>query len=172
MKSIVIYKSKTDFSKKYAQWIQEELQCDMKPFEHMNKLNLSTYDVVLFGGGIYAGKVNGLNTMKKLDLGKRLIVYATGATPAETDDIKKMWSNNFSESQLTSIPHFYLPAGINYERMSFTDKLLMKLFHFLISKKQDKSKEDLGMLNAVKKSYDITNKTRLEPLLSYVKSFQ
>lgn len=28
-KTVVIYKSKTGFAKKYAQWISEELHCDL-----------------------------------------------------------------------------------------------------------------------------------------------
>ncbi len=38
-KTAVIYKSKTGFTRKYAQWIAEETGCDLFPYEQREKVD-------------------------------------------------------------------------------------------------------------------------------------
>ena len=64
-KILVIYKSKTGFTKRYAQWIKEDLSCDIISYEKGMNLSFDSYDTVIYGGGFYAGKINGLNQFKK-----------------------------------------------------------------------------------------------------------
>lgn len=40
----------------------------------------------------------------------------------------------------------------------------------MLEKKKDKSEEDIGMQNSIKKSYDISDKSRIKPLIDYIKS--
>ena len=68
------------------------------------------------------------------------------------------------------IKRFYIPAGLNYEKMGFLDKTMMKIASIILEKKKDKSKEDIGMQNSIKRSYDISNKSRIQPLVDYIKS--
>ena len=53
MKTIVAYKSKSGYTKKYAQWIAQELNCDIK--ENAELSDIINYDVIIYGGGMYAG---------------------------------------------------------------------------------------------------------------------
>lgn len=64
-KTAVIYKSKTGFTRKYAQWIAEETGCDLFPYEQREKVDFSRYDTILYGGGFYAGTIGGLKWFKK-----------------------------------------------------------------------------------------------------------
>lgn len=47
---------------------------------------------------------------------------------------------------------------------------MMKIASVILEKKQDKSKEDMGMQYSIKKSYDISNKSRIKPSVNYIKS--
>ena len=38
---VVIYKSKTGFTEKYASWIAEELNCEKYPLENVSMVDLS-----------------------------------------------------------------------------------------------------------------------------------
>ena len=70
MKKIIVYQSKTGFTKKYAEWMAEVLNCMTVTFKKDMK-NLNEYDLIIFGGGIMAGKVNGLEQFKtNVDLQK------------------------------------------------------------------------------------------------------
>ena len=62
MKIIVVYKSKTGFSEQYAKWIQTALNCDIIPLNQLK--TLEGYDLVIYGAGLMAGKMNGLKDFK------------------------------------------------------------------------------------------------------------
>lgn len=170
MKSILIYKSKTGFTEKYANWISEEINCKVVNISAIQKVDFNKYDLIIFGSRIHAGRIDGLDKIKKFNLGNKLIIFATGATPKETNSIQEVWKNNLSKEELQVIKHFYIPAGLNYEKMGFLDKVMMKMASIMLAKKKDKNTEDIGMQNSIKKSYDISNKSKIKPLVDYIKS--
>jgi hypothetical protein len=65
MKTIVIYKSKTGYTKQYAQWIAEELSADILPADKVSFQKLAEYDCIIFGGRLYAVGIDGLSLIKK-----------------------------------------------------------------------------------------------------------
>ncbi|MBU3132613.1 flavodoxin domain-containing protein [Clostridium gasigenes] len=174
MKAIVIYKSKTGFTKRYAEWICEELKCEISNYRNLNLSSLDNYDFVIYGSRIHAGKVDGLKNMKKMFVnneGAKLIVFATGATPFEAkDNIDKIWKANFSEQELKTIPHFYTQSGLNYEKMGIGDRLIMKSLAKMLSSKNKKSKEESGCEEAIVKSHDISSREYIEPLVRFIKN--
>ena len=81
MKILVTYKSKTDFTKKYAEMIAKEVDGCLVEFKKMTAEKMSEFDVVVYGGGLYAGMVNGLKKAKEMfekSFAKKFIVFATG----------------------------------------------------------------------------------------------
>ena len=65
MKGIVVYKSKYGATKKYAQWLCEETGFDMCEVSEAKVENLEEYEVIIFGGGIYASGVPVTGFIKK-----------------------------------------------------------------------------------------------------------
>ena len=59
-KALVVYKSAYGSTKKYAEWIADELKCDILEKDKCKKEQLKDYDIIIYGGGLYAGKVNGI----------------------------------------------------------------------------------------------------------------
>jgi hypothetical protein len=109
MKIIVVYQSSTGFTKKYAQWISEELSCDLAAYEDASK-KINDYDVIIYGGGIMAGRIAGFNKLKKNPLipGKKLILFATGATNMNASEIiSQIRDNNLTPEEQKSIPFYY-----------------------------------------------------------------
>ena len=81
---LVTYKSVTGFTKQYAKWIAEELDCTMMEWKDVSAKTMSEYDTVIFGGRFHAGFVDGLKKAKEIfteSTAAKLIVFATGATP-------------------------------------------------------------------------------------------
>ena len=100
---------------------------------------------------------------------KEFIIFATGGTPnAAKEAIDEVWTRNLTAEELESIPHYYMQAGICYERMSFADKALMKMAASMLSKKKDKTDFEEGFAQAIQKSYDITDRKYAEPLIRYL----
>ena len=173
MKTIIIYKSHTGFTERYARWIGEALSCDTSSFKEFKTANLKNYDLVIYGGRVHAGKIDGLKKMKQLlaAVGSpKLVIFATGATPKEEEDIiNGMWKGNLSEEELATIPHFYMPSGLNYEKMGFLDRSIMKMLSKMLSKKKDKTEVEAGSMQAISSSHDISSKDYITPLIEYYK---
>ena len=174
MKKIVIYKSKTGFTKRYAEWIAEEIGCSCVSVKEITANSLESYQTVIYGGGITAGSIGGLKKIKTMMAGfpdKKFIVFATGATPVEVyKDKDQIRDANFTEEEKQRIPYFYFVSGINYDNMKLGGKLLMKLFRSMLSKKKDMTPEEQGMADTIKHSVDHTDKKYITPLIQCVKS--
>lgn len=174
MKTLVIYSSKTGFTKNYAEWISEELPSDCFALEDFDENKFAEYDTIIYGGGLYASGINGIKKIKKNMnqlKNKNLIVYMTGASPSKTCDIREVINYNFSEEDQKFMEFFYIRGGFDFERLKLIDKCLMRLMQFKIKrnmKKRELTGDEKGMLNAFETAVDFTSKNKTENLLEYV----
>ena len=167
----IYYNSKTGFTKKYASWIADELKCSIFPYKDFRKSVISESSIVIFGSRIYAGKIEYLNKVKACFSNKRnIIIFVTGATPlSETAAIEKIWATNFTDNEKKDIPHFYMQSGLDYAKMGFIDLIMMKILAKFIGRKKNKNETEKGIEQAIKKSYDVSSKEHITPLLKYVR---
>ncbi|NMF07222.1 flavodoxin domain-containing protein [Clostridium beijerinckii] len=175
MKTVVIYKSKTGFTKKYAKWIAEELSADIFNASKMNINTLNKYDTIIYGGSLYAVGIIGVGLIKKNInklKDKRLVVFATGASPLRDNVINEVINKNFTVDEQKYIKFFYLRGGFNYNKLSSFDKFLMTLLKWKIKnkKKEDLSADEKGMLAIYDKPVDFTDKKNIEKIITYVNS--
>ena len=95
-KALVIYSSKTGFTRKYATWICDALDADLLEYSDRERVNYDHYDTIIYGGGIYAGKINNIKwfreRLSKFD-DKKVVLFVTGAM------------NNKSSNVMESIIH-------------------------------------------------------------------
>ncbi|MDY2680430.1 MAG: flavodoxin domain-containing protein [Lentihominibacter sp.] len=173
---IIIYKSKTGFTKKYAELIAAETGAEVQPVEKADIKSLAAHDVVVFGGRCCGGVVDGLDDFRKQAVKNgisNLMVFCTGATPAEmTDMIGEMWKNNLSEEDMKKIPHYYLESGICYEKMNFADKMMMKAFRHMMKKKTDKTQYEEALAKAIEQSYDNSSPENARPLIEELMQYR
>lgn len=171
-KAIVVYTSETGFTKKYAGWIAEALGCQSVRSSEVTKEKLKSYETVIYGGGFYAGQIKGLKKFRELVEKERLIVYATGATPAEQKEIvEKAIGQNLTEDDQKVIPVFYFQSGLDYNQMSFKYKMMMKAFCAMMSKKKDKTEEEKVMVKWIGSSFDESSPEYIQPLLEKVREY-
>ena len=173
MRIAVICNSKTGFSKRYADWIADEISCCVQPYKDLANIVAQDNEIVIFCSRVHAGKIEYLDRAKSHFNNRSrqtLIVVATGATPVAAEKaIDRLWANNLSDIEIKSIPHFYLQGGLNYEKMGFVDRTIMKMVSWLMSRKRVKNDEEAGFEQAIKDSYDISSKEHILPLLNYIK---
>lgn len=173
MKIVVIYKSKTGFSKKYAQWIADELSADIFEISESTIEIIKTYDIVIFGGSLHAVGISGINFItKNFDKlkNKKIVVFATGASPARENVIREVTSRNFTLEQQKSIKFFYLRGGFDYNKLGFIDKILMTVLKMKMKNKKELTSDEKGMLTAYSNPVDFTKRENIKELISYVKS--
>lgn len=120
MKVLVTYQSKTGFTKKYAEWISEELKCDLKELKSVKDVN--DYDLVIHGGWIMGGVIKGVKKIKKLNP-KKLIVFGVGLTPKKNLNTDKMIKDNKQEDTT----FFYFEGGTNPKKMGFFGRKIVEL---------------------------------------------
>ena len=127
IRTLVIYKSISGFTKKYAEWIAEELKADIHGTKDFDCTLFKNYDLIVFGGSLHAVGINGVKCIKEnLEqlCDKKIVVFAVGASPPRENVLDEVRNNNFSEEQ-KKIMFFYLRGGFNYGKLNFSNKILM-----------------------------------------------
>lgn len=164
--TIVIYKSKTGFTARYAQWISEALDCERVDFKDRKRVSLESYDTVIFGSSLRAGIVGGLGWLKKRlpELSnKKVAVFVTGAGAAGPEQ-ESVLKKNLSGDKWTQVKAFYMQSGLSYERMGALDRTMMSTFRKMMKKKEG---EDSEVYKMVAGSFDCCDRERIEPLIQF-----
>jgi menaquinone-dependent protoporphyrinogen IX oxidase len=172
-KVIVVYKSISGFTEKYATWIAEDLHADLSKSDDLKEGTLAGYDVVIFGGSIHAVGINGVKILKEnlsRLTGKKVIVFAVGASPPKEGLLNEIAERNFSAEEQKNLKIFYLRGGFNYKKLNRSNKLLMALFKWKISLKKNKTPDEKGMLVAYAKPLDCLRRENIKGLVEYAKS--
>ena len=165
-KTIVIYSSKTGFSRRYAQWLAEDLGCRAVPFRDRKTARLEEYDTILLFGGLYAGQMSGLKWLKKqLSAlgGKRIAAVPVGCAPMENPGLPENMEKLLGDAP--QIRGFYCQGGLDYEHMGGVDRAMMSALRSVLKKQPDKKE----MLEIISRSFDGTRREYLEPISRWAK---
>ncbi|MBQ5331445.1 MAG: flavodoxin [Oscillospiraceae bacterium] len=169
MKTIVAYRSKSGYTKKYAQWIAEELGCDIKEDPELS--DILGYDTIICGGGMYAGGFNGGKLItKNLDKlsGKKIALFAVGSNPGREHEMKVFWDRVLTHEQQGYIGCFYLRGGFDYGKLSAADKVLMQMLKLRLQSKKERTEDEQGMLDAYDTPVDFSDRENIRPLIRFV----
>ncbi len=166
-RTLILYKSQTGFTQKYAQWAADDLACALAPW---GRSPMRGYHTIVFGTRAHAGRADGLKqalSAYEKSGAQRLVLFVTGAMPNTAQEtIQQFWEQNLTQEQRAAIPHFYFQAGLCYERMGFLDRAMMKgLARFL----DDKTPEEAEMQKDIAGSYDISDRALLKPMLELLR---
>ena len=175
MKYSVLYTSKTGFTKKYADWIAEDLGCSAVSAEKCEESIIDDAECIIYGGWIKAGRIQGLGRIKKAaeDRGKKFAVFAVGAAGSDMKDvIDKMWLQNFTEEELSDTVHFYFEGGLDYAKMGFVNRSMMYMMKKMLSKDKASQGEDDWMIERIKSDFDNTDKGSTAAFVDLVKEMQ
>ncbi len=174
VKSVVVYSSITGFTRKYAEWIAEDLSCDIYSVKETTIETLLEYDTIIYGGSLHASGIAGIkivkNNLHKLT-GKNLVIFTTGASPYKEKILDEIREKNFSPEEQKQVKVFYFRGGFNYSKLNFTNKVLMSLFKLLILLKprSKRTSDENGMLACYANPVDFTRKENCKEIVEYVK---
>lgn len=170
-KVIVVYKSKSGFTKTYATWLAEELKGDLKEARNVKVEDLKSYDTIIYGGGIYAKSINGAKLITKNYeqlKDKKLILFAVGSTPVREESNKFIREANIPANQMDHIHFFYLRGGFDYNKLTAFDKVLMSMLKVKLKNVKKPDPDQKGMLAAYEHPLDFTKEKNLQPIIDYV----
>lgn len=177
-KTVVVFQSKYGATQKYAEWIAEELSCDIKKRQEVKLADLEPYNTIIYGGGLYAGGVSGIDILtKNFDKlsNKNIVLFTCGiADPKDNENtahIKQSLNKVLTVQMQEKIKVFHLRGAIDYAKLNFIHKAMMAMLHKMIMKKDESSlrDEDREMLSTYGKAVDFTDKETILPIIAYVK---
>lgn len=174
---VVVYKSITGFTKRYAQWIAEAIDCDIKEISNVSGATLQQYDTVIYGGGLYAGGVSGMKKLVKLYPAisdKELILFTCGVANTELSENIKHIEDGISKvipkDMHTCMKQFHLRGGIDYSKLSVIHRMMMWMLCRTVKKKgyENLSGDDKMIVDTYGKRVDFSDQKTIKPILDYL----
>lgn len=105
----------------------------------------------------------GLNKLKKLYSGD-YVLFATGSSPMTPTIIETIKQEN----RLADVPFFYMPSGFCFEKLGFFKRTMLHLVKKSVSKKENKTEQDLFMEEALSHSFDNSDPKYIQPLVAHI----
>lgn len=121
MKMLVVYQSKTGFTKKYAEWIAQELSCSMKSIKEVKEEEILSYDLIIYGGWIMGNMISHLESVRKIPV-KKLVSFGVGFSKKGECEAAIAEVNKLGDT-----PFFYMEGGLNPKEMGFFSRFIVKM---------------------------------------------
>ena len=173
---LVIYNSKYGHTKKYAQWLAEELNADICDSKKLKKNLLNDYSTILFGSSLYAGTNKAAHLIVKhfeQIKDKNVVLFTVGMYDTNSEDniigINKALNKVITPEIREKIKFFHVRGGIDCSNLSFLHKIMMKFAHSHFSKKPENelTDSDRDFLSFYGKKIDFSDKKMLNPIIQY-----
>lgn len=172
MNSIIIYGSHYGTTKQYAEELSKRTNIRAISFKKFNQ-QINDYDNIIYLGALYAGGVLGMSkTLKKLNnISNKKILIATVGLSDPTDEVNK---NNIRNNIKKQIPKevlekakiFHLRGGIDYSKLNFAHKTMMKLLYNAVKNlpNEKQTAEDRAMIETYNKKVNFIDFSSLDKI--------
>lgn len=161
---IIVYESKTGFTKKYAKMLADKTK--LKVYNVNEIANINKNEEIIFLGWMKAGKIQGLNKVRKYNL-KAVCASGTGRT-AEPDT-----ETVINRNKIKGIPFFYLRGGcLPVDELKGMDKVLMKMFLKMLKSQKNKDEKILESISHIENGFNGVEEKNLEPVLKWLEALK
>lgn len=173
----IVYKSNYGHTKRYAEWIADDLQGDLFDLEAFRPDHIEGYDTIVFGGGLYASGILGhsfiVQEFERLRM-KNLVLFTVGLAATEDRSIfTPLLHKNFSDEILSAFEIFHLRGGIEYAKLGLKHKTMMAMLKTKVSRnKGERTEEEALMLATYGDKIDFSDEKSIAPLTAYVRSLE
>ena len=176
MNSIIIYGSHYGTTKQYAEELSKRTNIKAISFKKFNQ-QINDYDNIIYLGALYAGGVLGMSkTLKKLNnISNKKILIATVGLSDPTDEVNK---NNIINNIKNQIPKevlekakiFHLRGGIDYSKLNFAHKTMMKLLYNAVKNlpNEKQTAEDRAMIETYNKKVNFIDFSSLDKVANEI----
>lgn len=161
-KMIIVYESKSGFTKKYATMLSEII--GLKSYHTSEISKISKDEEIIFLGWIKIGKIQGLS--KFSDYNVKAVCGSGTARRAEPDEETLLKRNSIED-----IPFFYLRGGcLPLKKLKGIDKIMMIMFVSMLKKRKDKSEEIIESINTIENGFDGVKEENLLSIIHWFNS--
>ena len=162
--------------KQYAEELSKRTNIKAISFKKFNQ-QINDYDNIIYLGALYAGGVLGMSkTLKKLNnISNKKILIATVGLSDPTDEVNK---NNIRNDIKNQIPKevlekakiFHLRGGIDYSKLNFAHKTMMKLLYNSVKNlpNEKQTAEDRAMIETYNKKVNFIDFSSLDKIINEI----
>jgi len=161
---IVLYQSETGFTKQYADWIGEELECEVLDIKDNPEIYLPDYDCAIYGGWIMGNGLVGYNKISNIGA-KNVVLFGVGASGNNEELRKKLIEYN----KIGDTPFFYMQGGFRFEKLGFFKRMMLKMVRKSLEKKVGITESEAEMIMMLSESSDRSDRKYIDELVSYVR---
>lgn len=168
---IIVTSSKTGFTERYGQWLKEMTGVTHYNFKDLKDDILNSADIVVFGSGVYGNELNHVQKMRRIverNPDKRFIFFAVGINPPSVNVEKRLLNYNFPHND--DIELYYLPGGLNKERLDSKDQSLRIIYRAMIKRRGNLTELDNLLVERLTLDGDYTDRKYLEPLIESIQN--
>ncbi len=157
---VIIYESKTGFTKRYADILAAKTGFKAFPVKDISKVRQD--DEIIFLGWMKVGKIQGLKKLRKHNV-KAVCGSGTGRTAEPST--KAVISRNKLEGQ----KFFYLRGGCYpLKELKGMDKIMLSMFVKILKSRSDKDEKIQESIDIIQNGFDGVKEINLEPVYKWL----
>lgn len=165
MKGIIIYQGRYGATAQYARWLADALRLPMFGVEEATPALLAGYDLVILGSSVYVGKLliaKWLDRNTGLLADKKVFLFVVCGTTADDPVLQQsLIAGNLGRAISKSVITFFLPGRCVVSKLSWKDRLLLKMGAWL--------EKDLQKKAVMKQGFNRLDGRNLTGLITAVK---
>ena len=165
MKTLLIYKSETGFTKAYADMIKARIpDLTVVDLKHFKRKMVKENDIIFYGGPLRNNVIVGLKKFLKhykLFENKNVFIYAVGIEPYSEDKKENVIAANGLD--LYHVRLYFLQGGMDLSKMKFPMRQLL-----LVGLKQSLKKQGLSedlLEDRIKNPINMVNSSNLDHMI-------
>ena len=175
MNQVIIYGSKYGSTYRYAKQLSE--QTNITAVSYNEAPDLSEIHTIIYMGGLYAGGVVGLAKVLRgfsIQNRQKLLLVTVGlADPNEPENrvnIRTSLQKQLSPELMERAKIFHLRGGIDYQKLSFGHRMMMKLLYQSLHRTplEKQTAENRALIETYGKQVDFTDFSALEPIIQEI----
>ncbi|MGD1823177.1 MAG: flavodoxin domain-containing protein [Pleomorphochaeta sp.] len=169
MNKIIIYSSKYGSAKKYALELSKMTKINHKSVNEVD--DVKSYDFIIYVAPLYAGNLRSFSKfINSFDLSKisKLIIVSVGLTSPNDIEaykgINKAISDKLPNYLLDKYEIFNLQGDIDYNKLIFIHKLMVKMLYSNLKKSGKKESEIVQLMENKEKKLNLINYNSLNEI--------
>lgn len=168
---LVLYTTRHGATQRYAERIAAPLDALVKDAAYARIADAKTYDAIVVGCCVYAGKLKGLDFLEqhaKELADKRLVVFTCGLNDPAQEDVRAGLDAQIGKALGgTQASVFHLRGALRWKNLGLLERMMMSAMVSQIRRKPEaeRSEADRQFLEAAGGAIDFSDEAELEPII-------
>jgi len=157
---VIVYESKTGFTKRYADMLS--LKTGLKAFRVKELKGIDRDEEVIFLGWMKVGKIQGLDKVRNYNI-KAICGSGTGRTAEPSAETV------IARNKIENIPFFYLRGGcLPLKKLKGMDKIMMAMFVKMLKRRKNPDEKTIESISIIENGFDGVKEENLNPILDWI----